>query len=698
VSARDLLDLVWIVPALPLLGAAILLLFGKRIGEPKAGWLATSMLGLAFVWSVVMFIAMLTLPDEARTNTVNLFTWFPAGALKVDIGFLTDPLSVTWIMLVTGVGSLIHLYAIGYMHGDPRFSRFFAYLNLFAASMLILVLGSSFLVTFLGWEGVGLCSYLLISHWFERNRAAVAGKKAFVTNRVGDFCFMLGMFFIIGSVGSLDYSAMSLKAGSLPHTTVTAIALLLFVGCVGKSAQIPLHVWLPDAMEGPTPVSALIHAATMVTAGVYLLCRAHPFFEASGDAMTVVAWVGAGTALLAGTVALVQPDIKRVLAYSTVSQLGYMFLACGIGAYQAAVFMVIAHACYKGTLFLGAGSVIHGNEDNQDLRRYGALRKFMPFTAGAFILAWLAIAGIPPFSGFFAKDEIISDAYFSADYALWIVAVVAAGITAIYMTRETFLTFFGNARFRAALGASPVDGGDADEPEDVRGHMAGAATATEEAHGDGHVVHEISPESPTVDYGAPAPPARMEHDPHEMPWTMVVPSVLLALLAAVVGFLNMPFVNFEFLTDWLDPVFRGVEEHSAESFVQGLSLDIVSLTVATLGILFAYFIYRRGLADVDHDPLNERLGPFGKLFGHAYFFDEGISSAVGGPLRTGASWLADVFDLKIVDGAVNGVAWLFRAGAERLRKVQTGLVRQYALGIALGVVLLLLYALARVGF
>jgi NADH-quinone oxidoreductase subunit L len=551
---------------------------------------------------------------------------------------------------------------------------------------------------FVGWEGVGLCSYLLISHWFERNRAAVAGKKAFVTNRVGDFCFMLGMFFIIGSVGSLDYSAMSLKAGSLPHTTVTAIALLLFVGCVGKSAQIPLHVWLPDAMEGPTPVSALIHAATMVTAGVYLLCRAHPFFEASGDAMTVVAWVGAGTALLAGTVALVQPDIKRVLAYSTVSQLGYMFLACGIGAYQAAVFMVIAHACYKGTLFLGAGSVIHGNEDNQDLRRYGALRKFMPFTAGAFILAWLAIAGIPPFSGFFAKDEIISDAYFSADYALWIVAVVAAGITAIYMTRETCLTFFGNARFRAALGASPVDGGDADEPEDVRGHMAGAATATEEAHGDGHVVHEISPESPTVDYGAPAPPARMEHDPHEMPWTMVVPSVLLALLAAVVGFLNMPFVNFEFLTDWLDPVFRGVEEHSAESFVQGLSLDIVSLTVATLGILFAYFIYRRGLADVDHDPLNERLGPFGKLFGHAYFFDEGISSAVGGPLRTGASWLSDVFDLKIIDGAVNGVAWLFRAGAERLRKVQTGLVRQYALGIALGVVLLLLYALARVGF
>jgi NADH-quinone oxidoreductase subunit L len=700
VSARDVLDLVWIVPALPLLGAVILLFFGKRIGEPKAGWLAASLLGLAFVWSVVTFAAMLSLPDEARTNTVNLFTWFPAGALRVDIGFLTDPLSVTWIMLVTGVGSLIHLYAIGYMHGDPRFSRFFAYLNLFAASMLILVLGSSFLVTFLGWEGVGLCSYLLISHWFERNRASVAGKKAFVTNRVGDFGFMLAMFFIIGSVGSLDYSAMNLKAGSLPHSTVTAIALLLLVGCVGKSAQIPLHVWLPDAMEGPTPVSALIHAATMVTAGVYLLCRAHPFFEASGDAMTVVAWIGAGTALVAGTVALVQPDIKRVLAYSTVSQLGYMFLACGIGAYQAAVFMVIAHACYKGTLFLGAGSVIHANADNQDLRRYGALRKLMPFTAGAFILAWLAIAGIPPFSGFFAKDEIISDAYFSADYALWIVAVVAAGITALYMTRETFLTFFGNARFRAALGASPVDGDTADESEDVEGHMAGAATghATQETHVDGHVVNEISPESPTVDYGTPAPPPRLEHDPHEMPWTMVVPSVLLALLAAVVGFLNMPFVNFEFLTEWLDPVFRGVEEHGAESFVQGLTLDVVSVTVATIGILFGIVLYRRGLEDVDRDPLNDRLGPIGKLFGHAYFFDEGISRLVGGPLRAGASWLSNVFDLKIIDGAVNGVAWLVRSAAGSVRKVQTGLVRQYALGIVLGVVLLLLYALARVGF
>ena len=673
-SARDLLDTVWIIPALPLLGAVVLLFLGKKIGDPKAGWIATALLGLAFVWSVVMFAALLSLPDDARTNTVNLFTWLPAGALKVSFGFLTDPLSITWILLVTGVGSLIHLYAIGYMHGDPRFSRFFAYLNLFAASMLILVLGSSFLVTFMGWEGVGLCSYLLISHWFERERAAIAGKKAFVANRVGDFGFMLAMFFIIGSIGSLDYAAMNLRAGSIAHTTVTAIALLLFLGCIGKSAQIPLHVWLPDAMEGPTPVSALIHAATMVTAGVYLLCRAHPFFDASGDALTVVAWVGAATALLAGSVALVQPDIKRVLAYSTVSQLGYMFLACGLGAYQAAVFMVIAHACYKGTLFLGAGSVIHGTRDNQDLRMMGGLRKFMPFTAFAFILAWLAISGIPPLSGFFAKDEIISDAFYTQDYALWIVAVAAAALTGFYMTRETLLTFFGNERFRAALGADPV-------PD----------------HAEAEHHHEISPISPTVDYGAPAPEPPLTEDPHEMPWTMVVPSLVLAVLAVVVGFLNLPFTKFEFLTKWLDPVFRGVTAPGPDSFVEGATLDVLSVTIALIGIGFAWTIYRRGLANREVDPLDQRLGPIARLFGHAYYFDDGVSRAVDGPLRRAALWLATTFDLGIIDGAVNGVAKLFRGAALGLRRTQTGLVRQYALGVVLGVVLLLLYALARAG-
>src|SRR5689334_8958711 len=368
---------------MPIIGAALLLFFGKRIGDPLAGWIGSAFIGLAFVWSVVTFFALNDLAPDQRSHVKNIFTWLPSGGLQVKMGFLVDPLSVTFILFVTGVATLIHVFAIGYMKGDARFSRFFAYTNLFVASMLILVLGSSFLVTFLGWEGVGLCSFLLISFWFERRSAAVAGKKAFITTRVGDLGFMIAMFLIFEKLGTLNYSAMG-KASSLANGTATAIALLLFLGAIGKSAQFPLHVWLPDAMEGPTPVSALIHAATMVTAGVFLVARAHTFFEVSGDAMTVVAWIGAATAFLAGTIALVQPDIKRVLAYSTISQLGYMFLALGVGAYTAAIFHVITHAFFKATLFLGAGSVIHGNHDNQDMRIMGRFRRFLPLTVTAF--------------------------------------------------------------------------------------------------------------------------------------------------------------------------------------------------------------------------------------------------------------------------------------------------------------------------
>src|SRR6476646_9739519 len=425
-DARNLLDLAWVIPALPALGAVVLLVFGKRIGEPKAGWIATALMGLSFVASAIAFFALRSLHPEARANVSQGFTWIQAGTFRVDFRFLVDPLSSTMTLFVTGVGSLIHLYAIGYMHGDPRFSRFFAYMNLFAASMLVLVLGSNFLLTFMGWEGVGLCSYLLVSFWFERNSAAVAGKKAFITNRVGDVGFLLAMFLIFASYRSLDYTALGVGSRSISEGTATAIAVLLLAAAVGKSAQIPLHLWLPDAMEGPTPVSALIHAATMVTAGIYLLCRAHVFFDVSADAGTVVAWVGGVTALLAGTVAIMQPDIKRVLAYSTISQLGYMFLAVGIHAYSAAVFMVICHAFYKGCLFLGAGSVIHGNHDNQDMRIMGRFRKFLPFTAFGMVIAWLAIVGLPPLSGFFSKDEIITSAFLDHDYGLWIVALIAA--------------------------------------------------------------------------------------------------------------------------------------------------------------------------------------------------------------------------------------------------------------------------------
>ena len=665
-DARDLLDLIWIVPALPALGAAILLLFGRRLGEPKAGWLATGLMALSFAWSVVMLLALRDI--EARTHTVDLFTWFPTGGLQVKMGFLADPLSITFILFVTGVGTLIHLYSIGYMHGDENFGRFFAFMNLFCASMLVLVLGSSFLVTFLGWEGVGLCSYLLVSFWFQRNSAAVAGKKAFVTTRVGDFGFMVAMFLIFAELGSLDYSAMNAGAGKLAAGTATAIALLLFLGAVGKSAQIPLHVWLPDAMEGPTPVSALIHAATMVTAGVFLVARANPFFEASGgSALTVVSIIGAATALLAATVALIQVDIKRVLAYSTISQLGFMFLALGVRAYAAAIFLVVTHAFYKATLFLGAGSVIHGSADNQDMRTMGGLRKYMPLTALGFIVAWLAIAGVPPFAGFWAKDEVLSRAYFAGDYGVWIVGVVAAAMTAFYMTRAVWLVFFGNERFEAA------------EP---------AAEAEE---------HGFSLESPTVPAYVPPKPARLTHPPHESPPTMTLPILALAGLAAVGGLLSLPFGGIEFLSDWLHPTFERVPEIDVTSFVAAAILSVISVIVALVGLAIALSLYRDGIPTPEGDPLPERLGVAGRLFQHAYYFDEIIANVVRGPVTRGAEWLNRGFDLGIIDGAVNGVATLVRDSGGRLRRVQTGLVRNYALAVVVGAVAIIVFLAVRAG-
>jgi len=674
VDARDLLDLIWIVPALPALGAAILLLFGRRLGEPKAGWLATGLMALSFAWSIVMLLALRDV--EPRVHTVDLFTWFPTGGLQVKLGFLADPLSITFILFVTGVSTLIHLYSLGYMHGDENFGRFFAFMNLFCASMLVLVLGSSFLVTFLGWEGVGLCSYLLVSFWFERNSAAVAGKKAFVTTRVGDFGFMVALFLIFAELGSLDYGAMSAGAGKLAAGTATAIALLLFLGAVGKSAQFPLHVWLPDAMEGPTPVSALIHAATMVTAGVFLVARAHPFFEASGgSALTVVSIIGAGTALFAATIALIQVDVKRVLAYSTVSQLGFMFLALGVRAYAAAIFLVVAHAFYKATLFLGAGSVIHGGADNQDMRTMGGLRKYMPFTALGFIVAWLAIAGVPPFAGFWAKDEVLSRAYFAGDYGVWIVGVVAAAMTAFYMTRAVWLVFFGNERFAA-------------EPATGEGSEAPADTPEEGG---------LALESPTVEAFVPPRPARLTHAPHESPPTMTLPILVLAGLAAVGGLLSLPFGGIEFLSDWLDPTFERVQEIDVTSFVAAAILSVISVLVALVGLLVALSLYRDGIPTPEGDPLPERLGVAGRLFQHAYYFDETIANVVRGPVTRGAELLNRGFDLGVIDGAVNGVATLVRQGGGRLRRVQTGLVRNYALGVVLGAVALLVFLAVRAG-
>ncbi len=671
--ARDLLDLVWLVPLLPLLGAGVLLLAGKRIGEPKAGWLASGTMALAFVWSLVTFFALHDLPAHERSHVTTIFTWLPSGGLHVDMGFLVDPLSVTFILFVTGVGTLIHVFAVGYMHGDERFSRFFAYMNLFCASMLILVLGSSFLVTFLGWEGVGLCSYLLISFWFERRGAALAGKKAFITTRIGDLGFMIAMFLIFSEVGSLDYSALGAASG-LASGTATVIALLLLLGAVGKSAQFPLHFWLPDAMEGPTPVSALIHAATMVTAGVFIIARAHPYFEASPDAMTVVAWVGAGTALLAATVAIVQPDIKRVLAYSTISQIGFMFLALGVGAYSAAIFHVVTHAFFKATLFLGAGSVIHGNGDNQDMRIMGGFRKLLPITALSMVIAWLAIAGVPPFSGFWSKDEILTKAFLVEEYGVWVFGVLAALLTGFYMTRLIFLVFLGNERWKAV----PVVSGGADDAEPEL---------------------EWDPEEPTVAFGEPVRAVKVseDHPPHEAPPTMAMPVLLLAGLAMVGGFLSIPLKGLEFLVEWLHPVFEDVPEIHTPSFAKGLALAGASVLVALIGIGLAIKLYRRGLDAPDQDPVVARLGPLGRVFGNAYYFDEGVSRLVGGPLKRAATWLSDTFDVRGVDGAVNGVGALVQRGALGLRKVQTGRVRTYALWIVIGMVGLLLFFLLYVG-
>jgi len=441
------LDAAFLIPAFPLAGFLAILLAGRRLGEPAAGWLATLAMGGSFAASAVVFAGLLGEPESQRRHVQTLWEWVPAGELSVDVGLLVDPLSITMALFVSGVGALIHLYSIAYMHGDEHFARFFVYLNLFAFSMLMLVLGDNMLLTFLGWEGVGACSYLLISFWFSDEANASAGKKAFVTNRIGDWGFMVAMFAVFTTIGSIRYLDIFGNAGAFGETTATVVTVLLLVAAAGKSAQIPLYVWLPDAMAGPTPVSALIHAATMVTAGVYLLVRVNPLIaEASSWAPGLIAWVGVLTALLAASIAIAQNDIKKVLAYSTISQLGYMFLAVGSGAYVAAVFHMVTHAFFKALLFLGSGSVIHGMHHEQDMRRFGGLRKLMPITSATFIVGWLAIAGVPPFSGFWSKDEILAYAYQQSPI-LWALGLLTAVLTAFYMSRQVLMTFYGRLRF-----------------------------------------------------------------------------------------------------------------------------------------------------------------------------------------------------------------------------------------------------------
>ncbi len=632
-----MLDAVWLIPALPLAGFLIILVFGRRLGEPKAGYLATLMTASAFVVGVGVLVKLLSLPEAERHHVRRLFTWLPVGALKVDLSFLVDPLSITMVLFVTGVGSLIHLYAIGYMHGDPKFSKFFIYLNLFVFSMLMLVLGENLLVTFLGWEGVGTCSYFLVSFWQTRGSAAAAGKKAFVTNRVGDFGFMIAMFFCFNYIGSLSYSSINgaAQGKTIAQVSATAIVLMLFVGACGKSAQLPLYLWLPDAMEGPTPVSALIHAATMVTSGVFLMTRISPLIAyATPWASTLIAIIGVATALFAATVAVAQNDIKKVLAYSTVSQLGYMFLAIGSHAYVAAIFHMVTHAFFKALLFLGAGSVIHGMSDEQDMRYMGALRKLMPITAMTFIVGWLAIAGVPPFSGFWSKDEILLNA-FDKSPILWALGLVTALLTAYYMTRQVIMVFYGKARWHD--------------------HAAEQGAA-----GDLH--------------------------PHESPGTMLLPLVVLAGLALVGGVLNLPFNHTtERLARWLEPVVA-----SGERTIAPASADIkwvlagIATAGALIGIGLAYLVYsRKRITAVEP-----------ALLANAWYYDKGVSKFMGGPGREsfdGVVW----FDSHVVDGAVNGAGKLVQGVAGVIRKGQSGLVRTYAGLIGIGVVVVLAWFFLR---
>jgi len=516
-----------LIPALPLAGAAILLLTGKRWRGEIAGWLASSLVAGAFVVAMVVFVDLISQPSAGRLTHVKVFDWVAIGAFKVAAQFRADPLSIVMALTVTGVGALIHVYSVDYMHGDPRYARFFGYMSLFVFFMLVLVLADNFLLLYLGWEGVGLCSYLLIGFWFERKTAADAAKKAFITTRIGDSAFLIGILFIWLKFHSLDFDVVFRGAHGLPGGTATIISLLLFAGAVGKSAQLPLHVWLPDAMEGPTPVSALIHAATMVTAGVYLVVRSHAIFEASGTALTVVAIVGIATAIYAGFSAIGQDDIKRMLAYSTISQLGFMFFGAGMQAYAAAIFLLVAHAFFKALLFLGAGSVMHGlANDETDLTKMGGLRRAMPLTAYTWMIGWLAMAGIPPLSGFFAKDQVVAAASQSGRLGLWYAALFGAFLTAVYETRATFLAFFGERRYEG-------------HPHD--------------------------------------PPPRMR-------WTLVV----LAAGAALAGFLGLSATT-GLIPKFLVPVVGPTQEARAGPS-EGV-LALVSFVVAVAGIALAWFVY-----------------------------------------------------------------------------------------------------------
>ena len=642
-----------LVPLFPLLGFLLNGFIGKKLPGKTAGILASLMVGVSFLISCAIFLELKKMDPHHRLIEQYVFTWLTAGKFDLPFAHLADSLSVVMMLVVTGVSFLIHVYSIGYMAGDKGWARYFTYLNLFVFFMLLLVMGNNFLILFIGWEGVGLCSYLLIGFWFEDKAKAIAGKKAFIVNRIGDFGFLLGMLLIYVTFGSLIFRDVFERAAHFgPSSAITAITLLLFLGAVGKSAQIPLYIWLPDAMAGPTPVSALIHAATMVTAGVYMVARSNILYALAPTSLMVVAIVGGVTALFAATIGIAQNDIKKVLAYSTVSQLGYMFLACGAGAFAAGIFHLMTHAFFKALLFLGSGSIIHAmhhhyhhyhdqKSDPQDMRNMGGLKSRLPLTFWTFLVATLAISGIPGLSGFFSKDEILWKTFASGNLWLYIIGIITAGITAFYMFRLVYLTFFGKFR-----------GGESDE----------------------HLV--------------------------ESPASMTVPLIVLAALAVIGGWVGIPHVlkggnHFE---AWLEPVFADAEHILHHGGFHSASLEIglmiLSIAVALTGIYFAYTLYRRKTELPGK--FVARFKGLHKLVYNKYYVDEIYQTFIINPLvKVSDVFCYKFFDVKIIDGSVNGFAVVFKGLGSLLRRMQTGFVQNYALMMSLGVVIIIGWLLFR---
>jgi len=630
----------WLIPILPLAGAAINGFFGKKSSRTAVSTIALVFCGAAFVWALSVAWRFSSLPEIPHQE--YLAHWIRSGSFVADFAFYLDPLSLVMLLVVTGVGFLIHIYSVGYMWDDPGYYRFFSYLNLFMFFMLTLVLANNYLVMFIGWEGVGLASYLLIGFWFTKDSAASAGKKAFIVNRIGDFGFLIGLFLLIQHFPSLNFTDVfegvpRLTPGAGTETLLTTVGILLMIGACGKSAQIPLYVWLPDAMEGPTPVSALIHAATMVTAGVYMVARSHVIFERAPIALTVVAIIGTLTALFAATIGITQTDIKKVLAYSTVSQLGYMFMACGVGAFSAGIFHLMTHAFFKGLLFLAAGSVIHAVGGEQDMRKMGGLRSYIPWTFLTMGTATLAIAGIPPFAGFWSKDEILWKAY-QQNWVYWLIGVITAFITSFYMFRLLFMTFWG----------------------DYHGIQVDAHGRVHAAHGDdGH------------------------GEPHESPMVMLVPLMILAVLSLVGGWVGIGN-RFE---HFLAPVFGSGEvaeagKEAATNFTEYLLMG-VSVLVAALGAILAWVLY------VSKPYLPQKIadgfGSFYEAVLNKYYVDELYAALFVKPLVDGSTRILwQGVDRKVIDDSINDAADGARHVSDNVRHMQSGNLRSYAGWIAAG--------------